>query len=109
MWTSQVYYHEALKCGGSVPDYREPHEGHPVRGVEEELSLSQRYFERFLDYVGGLSDDELATRMIDRSNVGYIRSVGDMLARIAYHESVHTGQLLQYMRMAGVERPQIWD
>lgn len=29
--------------------------------------------------------------------------------RIAYHEAVHTGQLLNYMRNMGVERPDIWD
>lgn len=109
MWTAQVYYHEALKYGGSVPDHHEPCDGQPVLNVAEEISLSQPYFERFVDYIHSLSDEELGTRMIDRSNVGYVRSVGDMLARIAYHAAVHTGQLLQYMRMAGLERPQLWD
>jgi uncharacterized damage-inducible protein DinB len=35
--------------------------------------------------------------------------LGDYLNRIAYHESVHTGQLLDYLRTIGIERPQIWD
>ncbi|MED4141514.1 DinB family protein, partial [Priestia megaterium] len=26
-----------------------------------------------------------------------------------YHESVHAGQLLQYLRIMGVDRPRIWD
>lgn len=109
MWTAQVYYHEALVHGGSVSDHREPCEGRPILSAQAEIELSTPHFERFVDYIQTLRDEELATRMIDRSNVGYIRSVGDMLARIPYHEAVHTGQLLQYMRMAGLQRPNIWD
>ncbi len=41
--------------------------------------------------------------------MGYIRELGDMLLRVAYHESVHTGQLLDYLRTAKVKRPIIWD
>lgn len=47
--------------------------------------------------------------MIDRSDVGYRRLLGDMLLRVAYHEAVHAGQLLDYLRTACVERPNIWD
>ncbi|MEH7264653.1 DinB family protein, partial [Priestia megaterium] len=28
---------------------------------------------------------------------------------IGYHESVHAGQLLQYLRIMEVDRPRIWD
>lgn len=35
--------------------------------------------------------------------------LGDYLNRIAYHESVHTGQILSYLRTIGIDRPQIWD
>jgi len=31
-----------------------------------------------------------------------------ILLRIAYHEAVHTGQLLSYLRTLGLERPMIW-
>ena len=56
-----------------------------------------------------LSDDDLNTISIDRSDVGYIRKAGDFILRIAYHEAVHAGQMLQYLRMAGVPRPSVWD
>ncbi len=46
---------------------------------------------------------------IDRSESGYVRSLGDMLLRIAYHEAVHTGQLLDYLRTADIERVRVWD
>lgn len=29
--------------------------------------------------------------------------------RIAFHESVHTGQLLDYLRTSGIPRADIWD
>src|SRR5689334_18687307 len=56
-----------------------------------------------------LSDDDLNTSSIDRRDVGYIRKAGDFILRIAYHEAVHAGQMLQYLRMAGVPRPSVWD
>jgi hypothetical protein len=38
-----------------------------------------------------------------------ISKLGDYLQRIAYHESVHTGQMLAYFRALSLERPLIWD
>ena len=108
VWCGQVAYHEILKRGKSV-EFELEEEQYPIENVHVEINWSQAYFERFLRYVSDLSIDEFDNRMIDRSNVGYVRSLGDMLARIAYHESVHTGQLLQYMRTAGLQRPNIWD
>ena len=109
VWTGQVYYHESLKLGRSVPHYEEPYESEPVTSVEIEISRSIPYFEDFISFVRSLSEEELMTRKLDRSDVGYVRTYGDMLNRIAYHESVHTGQFLQSMRSAGVPRLNIWD
>lgn len=109
VWTSQVYYYEALKLGKSLTYYEEPFENHPVISVEEEISRSLPYFEDFLSYVRTLTEKDLKICKVDRSDVGYIRTYGDMLNRIGYHESVHTGQFLQMMRTAGISRPNIWD
>jgi len=62
-----------------------------------------------MTYVGRLPESDLATVQIDRSESGYVRSLGDMLLRIAYHEAVHTGQLLDYLRTADIERVRVWD
>ncbi|MBM7542797.1 putative damage-inducible protein DinB [Amphibacillus cookii] len=35
--------------------------------------------------------------------------MGDMLLHVAYHEAVHTGQLLDYLRTADIPRGHIWD
>ena len=85
------------------------YETEPIATVEREIELSEPYFNSFISYVEGLTSDELATRIINRSDVGVIRTLGDMLLRIAYHDSVHVGQFLQYMRMVGLERPNTWD
>jgi uncharacterized damage-inducible protein DinB len=77
--------------------------------LEAALAFTNPYRESLLDTVRQLSDSDLNTISIDRSDVGYIRKVGDFILRIAYHESVHAGQMLQYLRMAGVPRPSIWD
>jgi uncharacterized damage-inducible protein DinB len=77
--------------------------------VDAALVFATPYRESLLETVLQMSDDDLTTIAIDRSDVGYIRKAGDFILRIAYHESVHTGQMLQYLRMAGVPRPSIWD
>jgi uncharacterized damage-inducible protein DinB len=77
--------------------------------VEAALAFAHPYRESLLETVRQLSEEDLNTISIDRRDVGYIRKAGDFILRIAYHESVHAGQMLQYLRMAGVERPSIWD
>ena len=73
------------------------------------LAFANPYRESLLETVLGLSGGDLNTIAIDRSDIGYIRKAGDFILRIAFHEAVHAGQMLQYLRMAGVPRPSIWD
>jgi uncharacterized damage-inducible protein DinB len=47
--------------------------------------------------------------VIYREEVGQIKILGDYLNRMVYHEAVHIGQLLSYLRTLGIERHQIWD
>jgi uncharacterized damage-inducible protein DinB len=77
--------------------------------LDAALAFANPYRKSLLETVRQLSDDDLNTIAIDRSDVGYIRKAGDFILRIAYHEAVHAGQMLQYLRMAGVPRPSIWD
>lgn len=106
---SEHYYHLALIKRGSIPDYDSPFDSQPLISVHQELERAQPLRHAFLETVKSFSESDLDNIKIDRSNVGYIRSLGDMLLRIAYHESVHTGQLLDYLRTAGAERIKIWD
>ncbi|WP_163530175.1 DinB family protein [Halobacillus ihumii] len=106
---SEHYYHMAIKNKGSLTEFRSPFEDQPLDSVKKELEFASPYRNDFLETVSSYSETDLSRINIDRSNVGYVRSLGDMLLRIAYHESIHTGQLLDYLRTAGVHRADIWD
>jgi len=109
IWTAQITYHQIVIAGHSVSDSHTAFDSIPVTDIDQEIAMSIPPFQEFIDHVRELPSAAFDDRKIDRSDVGYIRSTGDFLARIAYHEAVHTGQLLQYLRMAGIVRPQIWD
>ena len=96
------------KNNGSINDIRIPYDDEPITCVKE-IELAQSYFTDFIEYVQSISIAELDSRLIDRSDVGYQRYLGDMLLRIAYHDAVHAGQFLQYLRTVNLERPLIWD
>ncbi|SPU01769.1 group-specific protein [Bacillus tequilensis] len=68
-----------------------------------------KYPWRVINVIKSLNETDLTNRKIDRSDVGSVRKLGDRLLRIAYHESVQTGQLLDYLRTAEVDRSLIWD
>ncbi|MFJ7931602.1 DinB family protein [Peribacillus sp. NPDC096448] len=106
---SEYYYYLAIKNRGSVKDFHSPFEKRPYISIEDELDFAEIYHKQFLLAVHSFSNEDLSLIKIDRSDVGYVRSLGDMLMRIAYHEAVHTGQLLDYLRTMEVERPNIWD
>ncbi|MFA1821143.1 DinB family protein [Virgibacillus oceani] len=107
----EYLYHQVLVGGGSegISNLANPFERKKFTTVDDELAFSQPYRESFLNYIKTISKSDLENMYIDRSDVGYVRTLGDMLLRIAYHESVHTGQLLDYLRTAGIEIPNIWD
>ncbi|WP_336992980.1 DinB family protein [Bacillus toyonensis] len=110
VWSASFHYHMLLRNNGSLnTEIHIPYVEEPITSVEKEIELSQSYFADFIEYVESITTGELKSRLIDRSDVGYQRYLGDMLLRIAYHDSVHTGQFLQYLRMVELERPLIWD
>lgn len=112
VWSASYHYHMVLRNNGSVKTATPtptPFDQEPIISIKKEIELSKLYFDDFIEYVQSLTIEELETRLIDRSDVGYQRFLGDMLLRIAYHDAVHVGQFLQYLRMAGLERPLIWD
>ncbi|GEN85934.1 DinB family protein [Oceanobacillus sojae] len=107
----EFLYHQILVGRGSkvLNNIFNPFEARLFTTVDDELEFAQPYRDEFMKYITEIRAIDLDKIEIDRSDVGYVRKLGDMLLRIAYHESVHTGQLLNYMRTMGVERPKIWD
>jgi uncharacterized damage-inducible protein DinB len=86
-----------------------PFADHQFENLESALAFASPYRESLLETVRQLSDEDLNNMEIDRRDAGYVRRAGDFILRIAYHEAVHAGQMLQYLRMAGAPRPSIWD
>ncbi len=102
-------YHHIILHGGDIGDFESPLKSNPFSCVEDELRNAQPYREKFLKMVHGFSNKELEEIYITRTTLKQRRKLGDYLLRIAYHESVHAGQLLDYLRTANVARPRIWD
>ncbi|QOR64829.1 DinB family protein [Cytobacillus suaedae] len=81
----------------------------PFTNLQDEIDRSKIYHVRFIQYVTSLHPKDLELRYIDWPHKPIRRTLGDALERKSYHDSVHTGQLLQYLRMLHIERPMIWD
>lgn len=112
---AEYFYLQVIKNRGSVSNPDNPFDSKKFTTVAEELEFAGLYREKFIRFLKSFTKGDLTSIQIDRTDLsdlgysGYIRPLGDMLLRYAYHESVHTGQLLDYMRTMGVDRPDIWD
>jgi uncharacterized damage-inducible protein DinB len=77
--------------------------------LDSALRFARPNRESLFETIRQFSDEDLNIVEIDRRDIGYVRKAGDFILRIGYHEAVHSGQMLQYLRMADVPRPSIWD
>ncbi|CAH0346714.1 DinB family protein [Bacillus sp. CECT 9360] len=112
---AEYSYHQIIIHRGSIENFESPFKGVFFNNTADLLEFANPYRKEFLNSIAALKETALSEIRIDRSDLfekgytGYIRSLGDFLLRIPYHEAVHTGQLLAYLRTVGVERPDIWD
>ena len=102
-------FHKIVENKGNLGDYVSPWQDKSYTTLHEELDFAQPFREKFIETIKAFSSDDLTHIEIVRSEKGQRRKLGDYIQRIAYHESVHTGQMLSYLRTLGLERPQIWD
>jgi uncharacterized damage-inducible protein DinB len=102
-------YHQIILHRGDGETFVSPLANRPYTNVEDELAAAQPYREKFLRTVHAFTLKELEEVDIIRKEKKQQRKLGDYLLRIAYHEAVHTGQLLAYLRSLELERPVIWD
>jgi hypothetical protein len=98
-----------IKTGGDLTTYKPAWEGRPYSSVEDEINFARPYREEFLETIRNFPDLELANREITHPGTGTTRMLGDYLLRIGYHESVHAGMFLSYLRAMRIDRPFIWD
>jgi uncharacterized damage-inducible protein DinB len=106
---SEHYFQVIVNRRGNLGDYPSPWQDMAYTNVESEVSFAAPYRAEFLKTVSSFSPKELDTIEVIRTEKNQRRKLGDYLQRIAYHEAVHTGQLLSYFRGIGIERPLIWD
>lgn len=102
-------FHQIIEKRGNLGIYQSPWKDLEYIDVQNELQFTEKFRREFLKMIQDLSESDLETIKIERSEVGQSKKLGDYLNRIVYHESVHTGQLLSYLRTIGIDRPQIWD
>ena len=102
-------FHKIIENRGNLGNYQSPWKGLKYSELRNELEFSEKYRAEFLIMISGLKESDLENVRIERKEVGQSKKLGDYLNRIAYHESVHTGQILSYLRTIGIDRPQIWD
>jgi len=106
---SEHLFHIIVNKRGNLGDYISPWTNRPYSDLQTELDFAKPFRENFIKTINEFTSDDFSTIEIIRSEKGQRRRLGDYLQRIAYHEAVHTGQMLSYMRTLGLERPQIWD
>ena len=93
----------------SMTNYHTPWENQPLISVADELEFAQPYRNTFIESVRQFSDRELNETEIVHPGNGEKKNLGKYLLRIGYHESVHAGQFLTYLRAMGIDRPSVWD
>tara|TARA_R110002051_G_scaffold222630_1_gene286180 strand:- start:4726 stop:5196 length:471 start_codon:yes stop_codon:yes gene_type:complete len=102
-------FHMIIENRGDLGDYVSPWKNVAYSTLKNELDFAQNYHNQFLRMIEELDENDLNTIRIERKEVGQSKILGDYLNRIAYHEAVHAGQMLGYLRTLGIKRPQIWD
>lgn len=92
-----------------MSDYRSLWEGKAYTTVTEDIAYATQFRDKLIDTINGFSENDIATVLVTHPGNNKQRSLGDYLLRIGYHESVHAGQFLSYLRGMGAERPSVWD
>ena len=102
-------FHKIIENRGNLGNYKSPWKDQKYSDLKNELIFAEKYRIAFLNKIHSLREIDLENVIIERKEVNQRKKLGDYLNRIAYHESVHTGQLLSYLRTLSIQRPQIWD
>ena len=102
-------YHKIILNRGNLGDYQSPWNNLEYTNLDDELAFAAPYRKSFIHMIENFSLSDLENIIIDRTEVNQRKKLGDYLNRTAYHEAIHTGQMLGYLRSLQVERPIIWD
>ncbi|MCK0130553.1 DinB family protein [Flavobacteriaceae bacterium F08102] len=94
---------------GDMTKYQSPWEHRPFISLQEELEFAEPYRKTLLESIRQFSDKELSTTQIIHPGNGAKKILGNYVLRTGYHEAVHAGQFLSYLRAMNIDRPNIWD
>lgn len=78
------------------------------KSINDELNFAQSFRNEFMQYLKLIPETDLNNIWIERKSLNQKRKLSDYLLRIDFHESVHIGLLLSYLRQVRIERPKIW-
>ena len=101
-------YHVIVNNKGGHGTTVTPWANRPYTNVQDELVFAEPFRKEFMKTISGFSEEDLNAIQIVRSE-RVTRTLGEFLLRCNYHESVHAGQFLYYLRTTGLDRPNIWD
>ena len=94
---------------GDMTNYKTPWENKPFVSVNDEIEFAEPYRKKILESIHKFSEKDLNENKVIHPGNGEAKNLGEYLLRIAYHESVHAGQFLSYLRTMKINRPEIWD
>ncbi|MES2108895.1 MAG: DinB family protein [Bacteroidota bacterium] len=106
---SEYIYQKIIIGRGDKGDLSTPWENLPYTTIADELTFAAPYRENYFKMIKSFSEKDLEEIEIVRPALGQRRKLGDYLLRIAYHEAIHAGNVMSYLRTLGIERPNIWD
>jgi hypothetical protein len=106
--TENFYRLIIVNKGGNADNFISPWKDRPLIDLQDELEFAIPFRKEFLETIHEFTPGELTSIEIVREG-RKTRTLCDFLYRCSYHESVHTGQFLSYLRTLGLDRPNIWD
>ncbi len=106
---AEYWFLDLIKSRGDSSNFISPWVDRPYTNLQDELDFAKPYRVIFIDAVKSFTTKDLNTIEIHRVEKKQRRILSDYLQRIAYHEAVHTGQMLSYLRTLRVEIPSVWD
>jgi len=106
---SEHLYHIMMERKGVIGDYVSPWANRRFDTIRDEIEFAKGFRLEFLSAIQGFRQNDFETIDINRRDVGQKSKLGKYLLKAGYHEAVHTGQFLAYLRILGIHRPAIWD
>lgn len=106
---AEYWLHYIIMHKGDTSKF--PHDqwdGRPYTNLQDELDFSKPFRENFLTDIKGYSLEELKTVEVTYGK-RTPRKLSDFILRVAYHEAVHAGNFLSYLRSMDLDRPFVWD